>query len=466
MPIPITVPRLGWSMEEGVFGEWLKSNGEFVNAGEMLFLLEGEKAAQEIEALDSGVLCLPVDSPKPGAIVKVGQVIGLFLEEGEMPPQSLSSHTEGESISRNVAQGSLDSTRSKSPDLSPAPTRERVAGPAARRLARELGIPLQAIPTGDPTGRVTSADIRLERLRAKAPESPSTKVVATPRARRCARAFQVDWESIQGTGRNGRIRERDILAYVRSSEAGVAEVRSGPDVPGRFLHISKLRRSLAGRMLASVTHAAPVTLTTTVEASVLVAFRESLKQRFLERLPTYNDILIAVVAEALRKHPEMNACWHGEDVFQFEPIHIAIAVDTDKGLMAPVIRNVEHLSLQQISVGAAALIQRAKAGELQHNELRKGTFTVTNLGMFGIDAFTPLLNLPQAGILGVGRIVDSAVVRDGTVRAGKTMALSLTFDHRVIDGAPAARFLQKIADLLQTLQDASSNQFHWGGRIF
>ncbi len=205
-------------------------------------------------------------------------------------------------------------------------------------------------------------------------------------------------------------------------------------------------------MSAGVHQAAPVTLTTKVDASALVIYRERLKRTATGRVvPGYNDILIWLTARALHNLPELNACWHEDGIYTYDAIHIGMAVDTQAGLLAPVIRNADQLTLDQIAEQTRRLIAEARAGQLNQNQLEGGTFTVSNLGMFGIDAFTPILNLPQAGILGIGRIVEEPIVRAGLIEVGHTLTLSLTFDHRVVDGTPAARWLKQLCQQLVSL---------------
>jgi pyruvate dehydrogenase E2 component (dihydrolipoamide acetyltransferase) len=451
----ITIPRLGWSMEEGILVEWLKAPGEYVRSGEMIFLLEGEKAAQEIEALDSGYLCVPDNAPRPGATVKVGQVIGFLLAEGEAPVPEMPRET-ASSIRATRPQIQDAATTSVTPTNalpSATGTMPRAAGPAARRLARESGIDLNAVFTPDPTGRVLCEDIqRTAKTQRHSVQPVSPAQIATPRARRRARELGVDWTQLPGTGRNGRIRERDVISQPKATAGSQTHSpEPAPVTLGKHTPASKLRRILAQRMFAGVTQAAPVTLTTKVDAAPLVAYRANLKNLAPKsQAPSFNDILIRLAAQTLRALPELNACWHRDGIHAYEAIHIATAVATPEGLLAPVIRHADQLSVAQIAEQTRQLIAQARAGRLNQTHLEGGTFTVTNLGMFGIDTFTPILNLPQAGILGVGRIVEEPVVRAGRLEIGHTLSLSLTFDHRVVDGAPAARWLQFLCERIQT----------------
>lgn len=434
-------------MEEGVLVDWLKSPGERVHAGESLFTLEGEKAAQDIESLDTGYLCIPADAARPGDTVRVGQVIGFLLAEGEAAPESVGKTSPGTSPTASSVAGGVP----------------RAAGPSARRLARRLGIDLNAVGTPDPTARVVCEDVQRaaltptplplgERGRGEGSARPAaSRPIATPRARRRAKELGIDWTSLTGTGRDGRIRERDVLNRPRTASTAVPP-EAAPASPGKHVPVTKRRSIIAQRMVAAVMQAAPVTLTTKVDAGRLVVFRNHLKRSAPEGgAPSYNDILIHLAARTLRERPQLNACWHREGIHSYEDIHIATAVDTERGLMAPVIRHADRLSLEQIAARSRQLIAEARSGRLNQQHLEVGTFTVTNLGMFGVDAFTPILNLPQAGILGVGRIVEEPVVRSGQIVVGHTLSFSLTFDHRVVDGAPAARWLQALCERVLTL---------------
>lgn len=439
MPHEITIPRLGWSMEEGVLGIWLKSPGDLVRAGESLYSLEGEKATQEIESLDVGYLCIPADAPRTGETVKVGQVIGFLLAEGEPAPES-------------VGTTSLRSATTSTASAVLASGLPRAAGPAARRLARQLGIDLQSVATPDPTGRVVCEDVQRAAREPQSAKSSTSRPIATPRARRRAKELGIDWTSLTGTGRDGRIRERDVVQR-RPKLSTAAPPEAATLTPGKYTPASKRRSIIAQRMVAGVTQAAPVTFTTKVDAGLLVAFRNRLKRATTQgEAPSYNDILVHLVAHTLREQPQLNACWHREGIYQYEDVHIALAVDTELGLLAPVVRHADQLSLDQIAGQTRQLTAEARSNRLNQQHLEGGTFTITNLGRFGIDTFAPILNLPQVGILGVGRIVEEPVVRAGQIVVGYTLSLSLTFDHRVVDGAPAARWLQALCESVLALK--------------
>ncbi len=375
MPIPITIPRLGWNMEEGVFVRWLKEDGSGVRAGEALFTLESDKSTEDIECHEEGILRIPPEGPHEGQTVAVGRVIGYLVGPGEgmpLPP--------------------------------PSPLVE--AGPIVREIGRRA---------------------------------------VSPRARRVARELGIDVVTLNGTGKNGRIRESDVRAAVTTTQA---PAREGIDA----IPISPTRRIIAERMLASHLSTAPVTLTTTVDATNLVNLRNQFKAAAVvskERIPSFTDFLVKLSACALQKHPLLNSRWADDQIDRPSGIHIGIAVDSEAGLLVPVLRDVAALGLKQLAIRSSELIERAGGHRLSAKEMEGGTFTVTNLGGFGIDAFTPILHAPQTAILGIGRVQRRPVVVGEQIVPREQVTLSLTFDHRVVDGAPAARFLQTLSQMIE-----------------
>lgn len=381
MAIEITVPRLGWSMEEGTFIEWRKADGDRIAPGHTLFVLESEKAAEEIESLDEGFLRIPLDGPKPGDKVLVGQVLAYLVAEGEAAPL--------------------------------ARMQQRKAETAAPHQHGPITAEKTSIATG--TGRRALA--------------------ISPRGRRVASELGIDWSGLKGSGRNGRIRERDIRAAAADR------------TDGRLIPHSNHRRIIAARMVAGVTQAAPVTLTARADATNFVMVRNQFKTNATspdEITPSYTDLILKLTAVALRQHPLLQAQWRDDGLFVPNCVNIAIAVDTEAGLLAPVVRGVGELTVGQIAAESHKLIARARAGRLTAEQMRDATFTVSNLGHLGVEAFTPIIHLPQCAVLGLGRIARQPAVVDNQIVPRDQMTLSLTFDHRVVDGAPAARFLDKL----------------------
>jgi len=392
MAHPIQIPRLGWSMEEGVFVEWLRSDGDLVEPGDVLFNLEGEKAIQEIESIDAGVLRIPADAPAEGDTVLVGQVIGWLCAEDEQPPAELPSVVPDSASTDNPPAvppaESADGTVAVAPAPAASPTKRQVSSPRARRVASELGI---------------------------------------------------DWTVLAGSGRGGRIRERDVRA---AAESGTTAS------PAPSSTSSAVRGIIAERMLTASQATAPVTLTTTADAAALVSLRKQFQATSGdEPVPGYNEILLKLTAVVLGGHPQVRSTWTESGVqgpAENAAIDIGLAVDTEAGLVVPVVRDPAGASLKSLRQTVTDLADRARSRQLAAAEMSGGVFTITNLGGHGIDAFTPILNLPQAAILGIGRIREVPVVRGEEIVPGEEIALSLTFDHRVLDGAPAATFLAEL----------------------
>lgn len=423
MPFEIVIPRLGWSMEEGTFLGWLKSEGTTIKPGDILFELEGEKASQEIEAVDGGILRFAPDAPAKGAVVPVGKVIGYLLAVGETLPSA--------GATPSSPATTTPSTKEQTPP----------AGPAARRRARELGVPLEQVQGSGPRGRVLRDDIQKQAERSSQKESERSvgqKPIATPRARHLAKQLGIDWKSLSGSGKEGRIREADVKAAAES----------GHSTSSRRLPISSRRKTIAQRMVASRSQTVPVTLTTRADATNLVNLREQFKAAGRStRIPSYQDIVQKLVAELLVQHPLLAGQWQETEILLPSPdaIHIGIAVDTPDGLLVPVVRSVRSLTLSDLAQQTFSLAERARQGQLSLAEMQGGVFTITNLGAYGIDAFTPVINSPESAILGLGAIrLEPTLSADGQVTPRHLWTLSLTFDHRVMDGAPAAKFLQEL----------------------
>lgn len=404
MATAVVMPRLGWTMETGQVVEWLKREGERVEAGEILMLVEGDKAINEVEALESGVLQFPSGAPGIGDTVPIGTVLAYLMAPGEVLP---SEPSEADPVAVAITATAASAERSS------VPVRERRRGP-----------------------------------------------VASPRARRVARELGVSWEALIGSGISGRILERDVRAAVPAAVSvrpplpQPVIVSAVAQEPGTAVR-SATRRTIAGRMLASAQQTAPVTLTSEVDATELTRLRGQLATDLAgsgQQVPAYHDFIMRLTAFALQEHPALNASLGDGEIVEHAEVNIGLAVDTPRGLLVPVVRDVPDKSVQRLATESTALIAAAQAGTLGGDAMRGGTFTISNLGMYGVDAFTPLINLPECAILGLGRIVARPVVTDEvneTIAVRRMMTLSLTFDHRLVDGGPAARFLQRIVQLLE-----------------
>ena len=470
MPTPITIPRLGWSMEEGIFAGWQKAQGAAIQRGEVLFELEGEKALQEIEAIDEGTLWIPPDAPRPGTVLKVGAVIGFLLAPGESRPAAIAAADPAPAASAVPAPTPDTPAESPSTDTPPP------ASPSIRRLARELNVQLSQVDGSGPNGRITEDDVRSAAAPVPLPEkiqpppsvpaattatsaTPATPAtpVATPRARRVAAERGIDWTILHGTGRDGRVRERDIPAtppHTATSPAASATPAA------QWLPLTGRRQVIARRMQASRQNTVPVTITAHANAAAIVSLREQFRAADLKPVPAYHDILAKLTAECLADHLPLAARHERGGLILPDPrqIHLGLAVDTPDGLIVPVLRNIRQQSLSQLAEQSAACISRARAGRLTASDTEGSVFTISSLGSFGIDAFTPVINYPEVAILGVGAIRQQPVVLDRErLSVGQQLTLSLTFDHQAIDGAPAARFLQQ---LVRSIENAAAKLLH------
>jgi len=471
MPFEVVMPRLGWNMEKGSLGSWFKQDGERVEMGEIIFTVEGDKATQEIEALESGILRIPDDSPPPNVEVPVGTLLAYILQPGEalpQPPASAGSVTlsgSGGQVSGPQAASEASRMGERPSAVSSGP-RHRIS-PRARRVAEELGVDWAALRGSGRTGRIVERDVRQAAASAQAASAraglPTEPAVAvSPLARRLAAEMGVDIDRLAAEQPGKRIERADVEAAARGRITPVAP--PPPAVPPARLPtaptqaaevavpITAVRRTIAERMAASAHTAAPVTLTTEADATELVRLRTQMREDGREPVPAYADILAKLIAVALSEHPMLNARLDGDVIRQSATVNMGMAVDTERGLLVPVLRDVGAKSLRRISQESAALVERARAGRLTADELTGGTFTITNLGMYEIDAFTPIINLPECAVLGVGRIVPKQVVVDAAaerVAIRHMVFLSLTFDHRLVDGAPAARFLQRVKQYVE-----------------
>jgi pyruvate dehydrogenase E2 component (dihydrolipoamide acetyltransferase) len=395
MPLDITIPRLGWSMEEGTFVGWLKKNGETVKAGEPLFTLEGVKASQDIEATDGGLLHIPPHAPQPGAIVKVGDVIGhlLVTEEG------------------NGNQASSPETAIQKPKNEEAPTMPII-------------IPIESKLQVD--GHV--------KMDGKA---------ASPRARRRAAELGVDTNQLKGSGYTGRIIEADVekAASVASSNTTVA--------------VSTMRRTIARRTAESFATVPHFYLRSEVDATALLELRKMLLPE-IERASgvklTLTDLVLRAQALALRECPFANVIWKDNQLVAISRRDIGLVVGMPEGLLIPIVRAADEGTLGSLAKQRFVLTETAKAGKLSSEAMEGGATSLSNLGNSRVDEFTAVLPQPHSSILAVGRAAQRPYSKDGWFGARTTLKLCLSVDHRVLDGGPAADYLGRIIELLETPQ--------------
>jgi pyruvate dehydrogenase E2 component (dihydrolipoamide acetyltransferase) len=443
------IPKLGQTVEEVTLVSWSVEDGQKVDFGDQVMEVETDKAVFPVEANGKGFIHL--GPYKDGDVVPVLTVVAIIGAKDD---------TFSTGAGPEAAQTEPQETAAVQPEpVLPAngesemgETDKLFASPRARKLAQEKGVNLsQVIPTGEGGKRVAERDVI-----AYLKHAPKV----TPLAQRMASAAGVDLQGVTGTGPGGKIVKEDIAraAAGRETQAAPAQPAPAASVPLPEAEVTDrvpltgVRGIIANRMGMSVHTTARVTLITDVDATEFVAARTRLKDR-VERdwgfAPGYNDLLARIAATALRKFPYMNARLAEDAIEHMAQVNIGMAVDTDRGLLVPVIRHADRKSLRQFGSDFRELVERARKGRSLPDDLSGGTFTITNLGMYDIDAFTPVINLPEAAILGVGRIVRKPAEYKGEIALRHMLTLSLVFDHRLVDGAPAARFLQYIKQVIE-----------------
>jgi pyruvate dehydrogenase E2 component (dihydrolipoamide acetyltransferase) len=467
MPIDILVPPLSQTMDSLLIVEWVKRPGDQVTKGETLLLVETDKATLEVESPASGILHEVFAGA--GADVKIKSRIGTILAAGESRPAPApvpaplqdgpgAAGTPGPASVRQ--QGTAAAAAPIPGEQLPAERSRRIfASPRARRLAGDNSIALPELASGSqpsgPRGMFVSRDV-LAYLEAR-----QSRTRVTPLARRVAEDLGVDLAALAGSQPGQVITRADVEALDGAEaaarpapEPGAESEVQTPDqaLPtGRPLVLSNLRRTIARRMLESHQTTAPVTLTRDVNATRLRALREQLLGELgpgAER-PSYTDFLAFIVTRCLLRHPALNGVAAGDGWQLADEVHLSVAVDTERGLVVPVIRSAQRKGLLELAAGRRDLAERARRGSVKPEDLAGGTFTITNLGPLGVDAFTPIINPPQIAILGVGRMRTVPSYANGQVVPADMLYLSLTFDHRAVDGAPAARLLADIAGWIE-----------------
>jgi pyruvate dehydrogenase E2 component (dihydrolipoamide acetyltransferase) len=453
MPIEITMPQLGLTMEQGTVVRWLVQPGDEIEPGQEILEIETDKAVVAIEAHDVGTLERILVAE--GQEAPVGTVLGLALAPGEvLPPDWQLRQPLDEELEVDVEVAAASPS-------APIPIPDKIAdsteaGPVraswkARAMARQAGLDLHTLVGSGPRGRVVAQDI--SRASAIAAAVPTGRAQATPVAANLAASLGLDLSRVSGTGHGGRITQEDVLALAAAVIQGQATVSPVPE-PGlpqvaRTTPLKGVRRIVSEGMATSAHTTARVTLFREVDASELQRLRERFRDQEFD--VSYNDLLVRICAVALRDHPQANARLGEGQIEQLDRINIGLAVDTERGLLVPVVRDADRLGIPQIAAETRRLVEDARSGRSLPDDLSGGTFTITNLGMLGVEGFTPVINLPECCILGAGRMVRKPVVvgQDDTVAVRSMMTISLVFDHRAIDGAPAARFMDRIAQLIE-----------------
>jgi pyruvate dehydrogenase E2 component (dihydrolipoamide acetyltransferase) len=417
----VIMPALGMAQETGTLLRWFKAVGETVTKGEMLMEVETDKANVEIEAPASGILADV--TAQPGDVIPVGQVIARIVAADER---------------RDVPVERLPRAEQTTARISPV----------AARIAQEHGVDVSQIKTA--RGVIQKEDV-LEYIAAQNPSPPTPlpkseggngRVLASPKARRLADERGIDLKTLRGSGPDGAVLAADVLAVERS-DVPVERLESA----AKSIGVSSIWRVMVERLSHAWTTIPHFYLTRDVNAARLISWRDAAKSK-IEKI-TYTDLLVKLVAAALQQHPRVNASWQNNTIQLNPHINIGLAIAVEQGLVVPVIQDASALSLHEITARRVALIERANASKLSLNDLSGGTFTISNLGMYGVDAFNAIVNPPQAAILAVSRIAERVVPVNHQPSVQPMLTLTLSCDHRVVDGARGAQFLDTLAQLIE-----------------
>lgn len=431
----VIMPQLGLTMKEGKIIRWIKNEGDKVIKDEPIAEIESDKASFELEAPASGTLIKIVC--EEGSVVPITETIAYIgkadekIRETEQKEQNKALEKLGETkeVSAKKSRNNYQTYNDNSKRI--------LISPRARKAARENGIPksdFRNIKGTGLNGRIVERDV-LAWIEKR-------KIRATPLAEKIAHDKGIDLSSVEGSDIRGKIVSKDVLGFdissIREMEEQIIEIP-----------LEGIKKVVAERMFESWQTKPHVTLTTEIDMTDTLQVRKQLNDVGEDFKISVNDIIVKVCAMALRKHPNINAVMGEQGIKLLQNVNVGIAVAIKNGLIVPVINNADKKSLKQISQEAKEKINRAREGKLLPDEMSNGTFTVSNLGMYGIDAFTPIINPPETAILGVGRLIKKPAVYNDEVTIRTLMYLSISFDHRVIDGAPAAEFLSTIRELLE-----------------
>ena len=447
MAIEVTMPKLGLTMETGKITEWKKNEGDQVKKGEILLVVETEKITYEVEAPGDGMLhiVVPVEGEVP-----VAALIGYLAADkaeydkvaagGDAPAAAPAPAT---APAAQAAAPAAPAAKAAAPSRTPG---ERVkSSPYARKLADEAGIDIALVAGTGPEGRVVAKDV-------EAFKESGPRIKMTPVAEKMAADLKIDVSQIAGTGPGGKITKEDIEQFVARQKAP-AEKKTGEvkmEEGDKLVKLTSMRKVIARKMLESCNQAAQAYMTNSIDATLIQEFREKILKTAEKKhgvRVTITDFVIKITAMAIERHPVINTRWTADGILFLKNINIGMAMAIKDGLVVPVIHNANKKSIIQIAKDRTALIDKGRGGKLGPAEMTGGTFTVSAMGMFGTELFTAIINQPENAILGVGAILDKPVVVNKQIVIKPMMNLSLTYDHRTIDGAEAGQFLRTLKEL-------------------
>ena len=435
MPKEVIMPALGMAQDEGVLLRWLKKEGEMVQAGEPLMEVATDKVDVQVEAPASGLLTAV--TAQEGDEIPVGQVIALIAAEGEELP--------AKPVSAPLATD-IEGSEGEPPAQS-VPSESRVPSPVAARMAAQHGIDLADVPAVG--GRISREDIEAHMRTAGA----GVRVLASPKARRLARERGIDLASLAGNGPQGAVLAADVPLAVQPPTESITQPQPVPAPAARPPDqptVSRMWQIMAQRLTASWTSVPHFYLVREVDATGLQGWRSLLASKTPDRVKvTYTDLLTKLTALSLARFPRLNASWRDGEILFNPDINIGLAVAVPEGLLVPVVHKADQLQVEDIAAHRTDLVARANRAALMPDDFAGGTFTISNLGMYGVDAFNAIVNPPQAAILAVARITDRVVAVDGQPAVRPMLTLTLSCDHRAVDGVMAAQFLDALAALIE-----------------
>jgi len=434
----VKMPQMGQSVEEASIVMWFKKEGDRVNAGEPLFSIQTDKAEVECESPASGILRKIL--LEPDVMVPVLTVVALIGEADEPlpdtpplgPPSMREESDTSFGLPSRVESGTADSSHVLPSPQTPSPNPLAVS-PRAKAAAAARGVDLGCVTGTGAGGRIMAADVM----------AAVVDVKASPTARRLAANMGVNLASVEGTGIGGKIMKADVAAVSKPPATSLASTSSAG---GRRVPLSNMRRIIAKRMCESKFTAPHYYVTVEIDMSAAKAFRASLKAFSA----SFNDLVLFATVKTLRDFPNVNAKWLGDAIEEVADINLGVAVAVPSGLIVPVLKQAQHLSLEGLASACKALIEKARNGKLLPDDYIGNTFTVSNMGPFGVDDFTAIINQPDSAILAVGAMKDRVVAIDGGIHIRPIMKITMSSDHRVVDGAVAAQFMKRLKEILET----------------
>lgn len=445
----VIMPKFEMSQETGTVVRWLKKEGDKIKKGDALLEVETDKVVMEVEAPDDGILAGV--SAKEGDVVPVTTTIAYLLADGESLPSGTAPTPAPASTPAAVVSPTASVTQPTVVQSAPSAV---AATPVAEKAARAANVDLSLVPALENGARITRKDVE-DYLRAQA-ESGGAKR-ATPAARRVARESGVDIKAIAGSGPRGRVQEADVRAFTPSAAVQSGVETQQPLSSDEIIPLQGIRKRIAERMTLSYQSAPHIMLTVEADMSAAMAWRaQTNAQREAQGKPklSVTALIVKAVAAALKKNPYINAALLEDGIHLKKAVNIGVAVALENGLIVPVIRDADRISAEAVNEKVDELARKARQNQLLPSDVSASTFTISNLGMFGVDHFTAIINPPEVGILAVGRVVKRAVVveeesGEESLRIRPMMAMTLSVDHRVADGASGAQFLKDLVLLLQ-----------------